>query len=102
VVPFRRDPKVANTTMSNPFPVPEPYAQAVEDNVRSVAEIRKKVKQANLGDPERHELQNCIQVHFKDWLASTGNLRQIYDLAMLEREADMQARAPSESSQETG
>lgn len=29
---------------------------------------------------------NAIQVHFKDWLQATGNMRQVYDLARAERD----------------
>ena len=28
----------------------------------------------------------AIQAHFKDWLQSSGSMRQIYDLAKLERD----------------
>ena len=28
----------------------------------------------------------AIQAHFKDWLQQTGGMRQVYDLARMERE----------------
>ena len=32
----------------------------------------------------RRELQAAIQAHFKDWLLTSGNMRQVYDLARIE------------------
>ena len=42
--------------------------------------------QAVLDDGRKRELQTVIQAHFKDWLHTSGNLRQVYDLARMERE----------------
>lgn len=41
--------------------------------------------QAVLDDGRKRELQNVIQSHFKDWVVSSGNMRQVYDLARMER-----------------
>ncbi len=41
--------------------------------------------QAVLDDGRKKELQSVIQAHFKDWLVSSGNMRQVYDLARMER-----------------
>lgn len=42
--------------------------------------------QAVLEEQRKKELQAVIQAHFKEWLVNSGNMRQIYDLARLERE----------------
>ena len=42
--------------------------------------------QAVLDDARKRELQTVIQAYFKDWLQSSGNMRQVYDLARMERE----------------
>lgn len=42
--------------------------------------------QAVLDDARKRELQSVIQSHFKEWLLSSGNMRQVYDLARMERE----------------
>ena len=39
-----------------------------------------------LDDSKKRELQSVIQSHFKEWLLSSGNMRQVYDLARMERE----------------
>jgi TBCC domain-containing protein 1 len=39
-----------------------------------------------LDDNKKRELQSVIQSHFKEWLLSSGNMRQVYDLARMERE----------------
>ena len=42
--------------------------------------------QAVLDDARKRELQAVIQAHFKEWLNASGNMRQVYDLARMERE----------------
>ena len=39
-----------------------------------------------LDDGRKRELQSVIQAYFKEWLTSTGTMRQVYDLARMERE----------------
>ena len=41
--------------------------------------------QAVLDDGRKRELQNVIQSHFKEWVVNSGNMRQVYDLARMER-----------------
>lgn len=42
--------------------------------------------QAVLDEGRKRELQSVIQAYFKEWLTSTGTMRQVYDLARMERE----------------
>ena len=77
----------------NPFKLPEAYAQAVQDKVDAVKELRETLRQAGLDEGARGELQSCIQGHFKDWLHASGNLRQIYDLALMEQEGPVERSA---------
>jgi hypothetical protein len=42
--------------------------------------------QAELEESKRKELMGAIQSHFREWLLQTGGMRQVYDLARLERE----------------
>ena len=42
--------------------------------------------QASLDDAKKRELQGVIQSCFKDWLMTSGNMRQVYDLARMERD----------------
>ena len=42
--------------------------------------------QASLDDAKKRELQGVIQSYFKDWLMASGNMRQVYDPARMERD----------------
>ena len=42
--------------------------------------------QAALDDGRKRELQAVIQSYFKDWLMGSGHMREVYDLARMERE----------------
>lgn len=41
--------------------------------------------QAVLDDARKRDLQTVIQSHFKEWVVNSGNMRQVYDLARMER-----------------
>ena len=41
--------------------------------------------QATLDEGRKRELHNVIQSHFKEWVVNSGNMRQVYDLARMER-----------------
>ena len=47
--------------------------------------LRNLLMQANLDEAKKRELMAAIQAHFKDWLTSSGSMRQIYDLAKVGR-----------------
>jgi len=68
------------------FPLPPEYERALHKKLGMTSELRHKFKQANLGKDKERELNDAIQAHFKDWLASSNMLRQIYDLSNLEKD----------------
>lgn len=70
------------------FPLPPEYEAAVNKKIESVAKLRAAVKSANLPEERKREVQNVIQSYFREWLNSSGKMRQIYDLARLEKDAD--------------
>ena len=41
--------------------------------------------QVLLDEGRKRELQSTIQAYFRDWLVQTGAMRQVYDLARMER-----------------
>lgn len=45
-------------------------------------------QQANLPEEKKREVQSIIQSYFREWLTSSGRMRQIYDLARLEKDAE--------------
>ena len=42
-------------------------------------------KYVKLNSSGRRELQATIQAFFKEWLMTSGSMRQVYDLARIER-----------------
>lgn len=91
MVPFRMPPESsgseaeASRTHTNPFPVPQSYNLALESKVHAVQEMRQAVAHAALDELRKKELQSAIQAYFKEWLVASGNMRQVFDLAHMER-----------------
>ena len=75
----------SSSTQANPFSVPEAYVRALDQKVRSVASLRAAMRDAGLDDDQKRELQATIQAYFKEWLLTSGSMRQVYDLARIER-----------------
>ena len=70
---------------------------ALKTCMGDVAEVRlvSTALQAALDDGKKRELQGVIQSYFKDWLMTSGNMRQVYDLARMEREEAANATGAS-------
>lgn len=88
IVPFRGDTlndSITKTTRANPFAVPDAYVAALDAKVRAVASLRGALRDARLGEEKKRDLQATIQAHFKEWLLESGSMRQVYELARIER-----------------
>ena len=91
IVPFRGDTlndtmdSINKTTRANPFAVPDAYVAALDAKVRAVAALRGALRDARLGEEKKRDLQATIQAHFKEWLLESGSMRQVYELARIER-----------------
>ena len=98
IVPFRGDTlndtmdddtnagvSIKKTTRANPFAVPDAYVAALDAKVRAVAALRGALRDARLGEEKKRDLQATIQAHFKEWLLESGCMRQVYELARIER-----------------
>mmetsp|Transcript_7254 Transcript_7254/g.18839 ORF Transcript_7254/g.18839 Transcript_7254/m.18839 type:complete len:582 (-) Transcript_7254:1079-2824(-) len=66
------------------FPLSESYAEAVDDKKRRVTDIRGKVSEVSENKETQQRVFDEIQSKFKEWLVSSGNMRQIHDLVRLE------------------
>lgn len=55
--------------------------------MRMVAELRTAVRTADLPEGKKVELQAVVQAYFKEWLQVSGQMRQIQDIARVEKEA---------------
>ena len=97
IVPFR-EPLVSGAThdsrdefggekvtRANPFSVPDAYVAALDAKVRAVASLRGALRDARLDERAKRELQAVVQAHFKEWLLASGAMRQVYELARIER-----------------
>ena len=97
IVPFR-EPLVSGAThdsrdefggekvtRANPFSVPDSYVAALDAKVRAVASLRGALRDARLDERAKRELQAVVQAHFKEWLLASGAMRQVYELARIER-----------------
>ncbi|KAF8056726.1 tbccd1 [Scenedesmus sp. PABB004] len=67
-----------------PFPLPEPYDAALAQQSSVVGELRGRIRGSGLDEPRRSALQGVIQAYFREWLHSSGAIRQVYDLSKLE------------------
>lgn len=72
-------------TSQNPFIIPQKYAESVDEKIVQVKALRQKIKTGNLEQAKQVELQNAIQLHFKDWLLSSGQMQEVYNLTSLEK-----------------
>ena len=84
IVPFRSAAR-GIVTRANPFAVPDAYVAALDAKVRAVASLRGALRDARLDEHTKRELQATIQAHFKEWLLASGSMRQVYELARIER-----------------
>ena len=48
-----------------------------------MAEVQAAVRDAQLEEPVRRELQAAIQAHFREWLLLSGNMRPVCDLSRI-------------------
>jgi TBCC domain-containing protein 1 len=94
IVPFRGEKEKESkqkiddaeiVTQANPFAVPDAYVAALDAKVRAVASLRGALRDARLDEHTKRELQATIQAHFKEWLLASGSMRQVYELARIER-----------------
>ncbi|CAG9465421.1 unnamed protein product [Pedinophyceae sp. YPF-701] len=94
--------KVSDNVQGGVFPLPSEYAQALERKLMAVSQLRGAVKGADLPDPRKNELQAVVQLAFKDWLVSSGNMRQVQDIAKLEKDAGGGGSSSREKSKQGG
>ncbi|CAI6004203.1 unnamed protein product [Closterium sp. NIES-64] len=79
-------PLLQQATRANPFALPKTYLIALQHKTKTVESLRQTLKTAVLDEGRKRELTNVIQAHFKEWLLTSGNIRQVYDLARLDRD----------------
>jgi len=64
-------------------PLPAAYEAAMKARLRQVREVRRNIRDAALSQEQQAALQSAIQAHFREWLLSSGRLRQVSDLVRI-------------------
>ncbi|KAK9664580.1 hypothetical protein RND81_14G053200 [Saponaria officinalis] len=67
-------------TKDNPFPLPEAYMTSQLNKHSNLAEAKQILQETPLDDAKKRELSCALHLLFKDWLYSSGNIRQLYCL----------------------
>lgn len=65
------------------MPLPSDYRDAMKARLRQVREVRREIRDAGLDQDQQGTLQGAIQAHFREWLLSSGRLRQVSDLVRI-------------------
>ncbi|KAL8022279.1 putative TBCC domain-containing protein [Plasmopara halstedii] len=71
-----------------PFPIPSEYAATVKKHHETVESLRQLVTSDEFDLTKKRTMEMVIQLKFKDWLSSSGNVRQVLDLVHLDRIAN--------------
>ena len=73
-------------SQANPCPLPPAYASALQHKHKQVLDLRKDIAetQAVGAGANKQVLHKAIQAKFKEWLVSSGNMRQVQDLIHME------------------
>ncbi|KAL5719653.1 hypothetical protein ACHQM5_012406 [Ranunculus cassubicifolius] len=66
------------STKHNPFPLPAAYMASQQKNNKSLDEIKQALRDLALDENRKKEISSALHVCFKDWLYSSGNVRQLY------------------------
>ncbi|ETW08890.1 hypothetical protein, variant [Aphanomyces invadans] len=81
-VPVKMDPVPPHDP---PFALPPDFALAVRKMQDNVDGLRRLIASDEFDAPTKKLLEQAIQVKFKEWLATSGNTRQVLDLVQLEK-----------------
>lgn len=74
-----------------PFPLPEHYLSAWKLRMDGINTVREAYREAKLTDAQKQEFTGAVQSHFKEWLQSGGGMREVYDLAKVEKQMMLSA-----------
>ncbi|PWA94107.1 CARP motif-containing protein [Artemisia annua] len=80
LIPNWLEGQASGSTKDNPFSLPDVYLSCQRRNESNLVEVRQMLREAPLEDSKKKELSSALHVYFKDWLYSSGNIRQLYCL----------------------
>ena len=70
----------------SPFPLPVQYLRAWQQRMEGVNKVRQVYRGSKLTESQKRDFTASVQSHFKEWLQSGGGMREVYDLAKVEKE----------------
>lgn len=82
VVPFT----MKGNTVANPCKLAPAYTEALLKKQKAIAQLREQIGKLTTDDGVQRDVQAVVEGQFKEWLATSGNIRQIYDLLKLSGE----------------
>ncbi len=68
-----------------PFPLPQVYVDAWKSRMAGIATVKEAYKQAKLSAEQKQAFTSAVQSYFKEWLQHGGGMREVYDLAKVEK-----------------
>ncbi len=68
-----------------PFPLPQVYVDAWKSRMAGIATVKEAYKQAKLSTEQKQAFTSAVQSYFKEWLQHGGGMREVYDLAKVEK-----------------
>lgn len=75
-----------SSTKANPFTLPKAYSVAQQQRNKAVDTLRNAFKSVPMDESRRQDLSQAINVHFREWLDASGNIRQLYELQDSEKD----------------
>lgn len=60
-----------------PFPLPDAFDAALQHQYSVVTDLRGRIRGSGLDEGRRNQLQVVIQSYFREWLHSSGAIRQV-------------------------
>lgn len=68
-----------------PFPLPQVYVDAWKSRMAGIATVKEAYKTAKLSPEQKQAFTSSVQSFFKEWLHHGGGMREVYDLAKVEK-----------------
>jgi TBCC domain-containing protein 1 len=80
LIPSWVNPEVSEPTIMNPFLLPEAYREAQKKKEVNLKETEQTIRSLQLDENRKRDLACALHAQFRDWLYSSGNIRQLYCL----------------------
>jgi hypothetical protein len=68
-----------------PFPLPRAYVDAWKARMAGISMVKEAYKNAKLSAEQKQAFTSSVQGFFKEWLQHGGGMREVYDLAKVEK-----------------